>query len=259
MRVRLEVRDAVARITLDRPDQGNAIDVEMKDGLAAAATRLRDDPAVRAVLLVAAGKAFCVGGDISEMRAAGADLPAWIGEMAGALGETIRALAGLPVPVVSAVQGPVAGGGIGLALCADLVLAGESMRLRGGYTGIGLTPDLGASWFVARRAGEARAKEVFFLNRTLSASECLAWGIVDAVHPDAALSAEADALARRLASGATAALGRAKVLLDGAARRSLEEHLALETESMVASARTGDAREGIAAFLEKRGARFTGR
>lgn len=259
MPVSCEVKEGVARIVLDRPEQGNALDVGMKDALAAAVDRVRRDAAVRAVILSAAGKAFCVGGDIGAMKAAGGDFPALIGGLAGGLGESVRALAALPVPVVSAVHGAVAGGGIGVALCADVVLAGEAMRLRGGYTAIGLTPDLGASWFLTRRAGEARAKEIFFQNRALTARECLAWGIVDAVHPDALLGAEAEALARRLADGATAALGRAKALVDGAATRTLEQQLALEGESMVASARTDDAREGIAAFLEKRAARFTGR
>jgi 2-(1,2-epoxy-1,2-dihydrophenyl)acetyl-CoA isomerase len=257
--VNCEVKEGVARIVLDRPDAGNALDVEMKDALAAAVERVRRDASVRVVVLSAAGKAFCVGGDIGGMKGAGSDLPAWIGAMAGGLGESVRTLAALPVPVVSAVQGAVAGGGIGLALCADVVLGGESMRLRGGYTAIGLTPDLGASWFLTRRAGEARAKEIFFQNRALTAKECLAWGIVDAVHPDALLGAEADALARRLADGATAALGRAKALVDGAASRTLEAHLALEKESMVASSRTDDAREGLTAFVEKRAPRFTGR
>ena len=259
MPVTCEVREGVARIVLDRPEQGNALDVGMKDGLKAAVARVRSDAAVRAVILAAAGKAFCVGGDIAGMKEAGAELPAWIGAMAGELGEAVRGLAALPVPVVSAVQGAVAGGGIGLALCADLVLAGESMRLRGGYTAIGLTPDLGASWLLTRRAGAVRAKEIFFQNRALTARECLDLGIVDAVHPDALLGAEAEALARRLAEGATAALGRAKALVDGACARTLEEQLALERDAMVASAGTGDAREGIAAFLEKRSPRFGGR
>jgi 2-(1,2-epoxy-1,2-dihydrophenyl)acetyl-CoA isomerase len=257
--VRCEVHEGIARIVLDRPDEGNALDVAMKDGLAAAVDRIRRDGEVRAVLLSAAGKLFCAGGDIAAMRSAGPHLPDWIGALAGALGEVVLALARLPVPVVSAVQGPVAGGGIGLALAADVVLAGEAMRLRGGYTGIGLTPDLGASFLLARRAGPARAKEIFFQNRALAARECLAWGIVDAVHPDALLAAEAEALARRLAEGATAALGRTKALVDGAGTRALEEHLAREREAMVASARTDDAREGLAAFLEKRPPRFTGK
>jgi len=257
--VSLEVKEGVARILLERPDSGNALDVAMKDALAAAVERVSRDRAVRAVLLAASGRSFCVGGDIGAMRGAGPRLPEWIDALAGALGDVVLALSRLPVPVVSAVQGPVAGGGIGLALCADVVLAAEAMRLRGGYTGIGLTPDLGASWFLERRAGPARAKEILLQNRALTAAECLAWGLVDAVHPDTLLAAEAEALARRLAGGATLALGRAKALVDGAASRTLEEHLARERESMVASARTEDSREGLAAFLEKRPPRFGGK
>ena len=258
--VSLEVRGGVARVVLDRPERGNVLDQEMKDGLVAAVEAIERDAAVRAVVLTAAGKTFCAGGDIAAMRAAGPErLPGWIGEMAAALGKAVLAIARLPVPVVSAVQGPVAGGGIGLALSADVVLAGESMRLRGGYTAIGLTPDLGASWFLARRVGPARAKEIFFLNRALTAKECLEWGIVNAVHADLLVVAEAEAVARRLAEGATSALARAKRLVDGALVRSLEEHLARETESMVESARTSDAGEGLGAFLEKRPPKFTGR
>jgi 2-(1,2-epoxy-1,2-dihydrophenyl)acetyl-CoA isomerase len=256
--VRCELKEGVARILLDRPDQGNALDVATKDGLVEAVRRIRADATVRAVLLSASGKMFCAGGDLAAMQAAPA-LDTWIDGMANALGEVVLALARLPVPVVSAVQGPVAGGGIGLALCADVVLAASSMRLRGGYTGIGLTPDLGTSWFLARRAGPVRAKEILFHNRALTAQECLDWGIVNAVHADLLLGAEAEALVRRLADGPTLALARVKRLVDGAGERTLEEHVALENEGMVASARTEDAREGIAAFLEKRAPRFRGR
>ncbi len=257
--VRCEVKDGVARIQLDRPEQGNALDVAMKDGLVEAAGRVGRDASVRAVLLSASGKMFCAGGDLVAMQAAGPSLDGWIEGMAKALGEVVLALSRLPVPVVSAVQGPVAGGGIGLALCADVVLAAESMRLRGGYTGIGLTPDLGTSWLLARRAGLVRAKEILFHNRALTAKECLEWGIVSAVHADLLLGAEADALVRRLAEGPTLALATVKRLVDGAGDRTLEEHVALENEGMVRSARTQDAQEGIAAFREKRPPRFAGR
>ena len=257
--VSCEVKDGIARIVLDRPDQGNALDVAMKDGLAAAVDRVGRDPAVRAVLFAAAGKMFCAGGDIASMRTAGPDLGKWIDVMAGTLGDVVLAITRLPVPVVSAVQGPVAGGGIGLALAADVVLAAESMRLRGGYTGIGLTPDLGTSWFLARRVGPGRAKEILFHNRAFTARECLEWGLVNAVHPDLLLAAEAEALVKRLADGATRSLGRTKRLVDGALGRTLEEHLAFERESMVQSGGTADGAEGVAAFLEKRAPKFSGK
>jgi 2-(1,2-epoxy-1,2-dihydrophenyl)acetyl-CoA isomerase len=254
-----EVSQGVARITLNRPERGNALGESLRDALVPAIDRVVADASVRAILLTAAGKMFCAGGDIAGMADAGAGLDAWMERMVAPLGAAVQKLAAAPVPVVSALNGPVAGGGIGLALCADHVLAAESMKLRGGYSGIAFTADLGTSWFLARRVGPARAKEILFLNRPLGARECLAWGVVDAVHPDDRLGAEADALVRRLADGATLALGRVKRLVDGAGVRTLEEQLALERESMILSARTGDAREGVAAFTAKRAPRFTGR
>lgn len=258
-RVLCEVREGVARIVLNRPEAGNAFDEAQAAALMAAVERAASDAGVRAVLVTGAGKMFCAGGDIALMSASAARLPELLEGMVGLLGAAVLKLATLPVPVVTALNGPVGGGGVGLALCADLVLAGESMKLRTGYSAIGLTPDMGASFFLAHRAGAGRAKELLLLNRALSARECLEWGIVNAVHPDERLGSEADALARRLASAATASLGRIKRLVDAAAGRALEAHLAAELESMIASARTADAREGLGAFVEKRAPRFSGR
>jgi 2-(1,2-epoxy-1,2-dihydrophenyl)acetyl-CoA isomerase len=250
---------AVARIVLNRPDDANAIDALLARAFVAAVDAALGDASVRAILLTGAGRMFCGGGDIAAMSAAGGRLDVFLAGLIGSLNPAILRLATSPVPVVCAVNGPFAGGGIGLALCGDLVLAAESAKLRGGYTGIGLSPDVGASWFLTRRAGPARAKELLLTNRTLTARECLEWGIVNAVHPDDRLAEEADALARRLAEGATGALGRVKRLVDGAGGRSLEEHLAVERDGMIVSGRTEDAGEGVAAFLGKRPARFTGR
>ncbi len=254
--VLLERGDGVARITLNRPAAGNALDAEAAAALVDAVEAVASDRAVRAVLLTGAGRAFCVGGDIAAFRAALADLPRFIERLLPTLHRALLRLATLPVPVVSAVNGPLGGGGIGVALSADLVLAAESAKLRGGYSAIGLSPDLGTSWFLARRAGPARAKELLFLNRALEARECLALGIFDAVHPDDRLAAEAAETAARLAAGAAGSLARVKQLVDGAAGRTLEAHLALELEGIVAAAATPDAREGIAACVEKRPPRF---
>lgn len=254
--VLLESDGGVARITLNRPEMGNAIDGDMALALVEAVEATAADAGVRAVLLTGSGSTFCAGGDISAFRANLGELPRFIEPLLRRLHRAAHQLATLTVPVVSAVNGPVGGGGIGLALCADLVLAAESAKLRGGYSGIGLTPDLGTSWSLARRAGAARAKEILFLNRPLPARECLAWGIFDAVHPDDRLAAEAREVAARLAAGAAGALARIKQLVDGARGRSLEAHLALEAEAIVAAAGTADAREGITAFMEKRAPRF---
>lgn len=255
--VTYELADGVAAITLNRPEQGNALDTATGQALAAAVAEAARDPGVRAVMLSARGKAFCVGGDIGEMREA-RDLPQLMESAIPPLHATIRTLAELPVPVISVLNGPVGGGGVALALCADIVIAAESMKLRGGYSAIGLTPDLGAACFLAARAGTARAKEILFLNQPFGALQCLEWGIVNAVFPDAELHDEGWKLARGLASGATLALGRIKHLVDGAASRSFADHLALEQSYMVASARSADGREGVSAFMEKRSPRFKG-
>lgn len=168
----------------------------------------------------------------------------------------ILRLAQLPIPVVSAVNGPVGGGGIGLALCADIVLAAESMKLRTGYSAIGLTPDVGGSWFLTRLVGPMRAKRILFANEPWSAQQCLAAGIVSEVYADGALAVHAHALVKTLAQSATGSLGRIKRLVDGVAQRTLEQQLEVECHYMIESAASSEALEGVRAFTEKRAPRF---
>ncbi|MEJ8857367.1 enoyl-CoA hydratase-related protein [Variovorax robiniae] len=248
----LDHRDGVAFLTLNRPERANVLDFEMADALIAVVDAVANDASVRAVLLQARGRQFCAGGDIGGFVDARDRLSEMLDQHIPPIHRAIHRLATLPVPVVSALNGPIGGGGIGLALCADIVLAAESMKLRGGYSAIGLTPDVGGSWFLARRVGAARAKEIFFTNTPLSAQQCLQLGVVSQVHPDAELEAKAHALVLSLARGASGSLGRIKDLVDGASQRSLEEHLALERRYMVESGATADAAEGVTAFIEKR-------
>ncbi|RJF95454.1 enoyl-CoA hydratase-related protein [Noviherbaspirillum saxi] len=254
--VMCEIVDGIAAITLNRPDNGNALDSAMGRALITAVNEVISDKSVRTVMLTGSGKSFCVGGDIAEMRSAN-DLSVLMEAAISELHALIRMLKKLPIPVISALNGPIGGGGIGLALCADIVLAAESMKLRGGYSAIGLTPDLGASYLLAARAGAARAKEILLMNEPIGARQCLEWGIVNAVLPDAELHSEAWKHARRLASGASLSFGRIKHLVDGAATRSLDDHLTLEEGYMIASARSADGKEGVAAFMEKRRPYFT--
>jgi 2-(1,2-epoxy-1,2-dihydrophenyl)acetyl-CoA isomerase len=257
--VLLDLDQGVARIVLNRPDQANAIDSTLGHAFAAVVDRVAADPTLRAVLLTGKGRMFCGGGDITEMKANAGALAQLMNRWVTSLHAAVLKIAALPIPVVCALNGPFAGGGVGLALCGDIVIAAESAKLRGGYTAIGLTPDMGTSFFLTRRAGPARAKELLLLNRSLSARECLEWGLVNAVYSDELLATEATALARRLANGATASFGRIKRLVDGAGGRSLDDHLDAERDCMMLSARTQDAQEGIAAFIEKRAARFLGK
>jgi 2-(1,2-epoxy-1,2-dihydrophenyl)acetyl-CoA isomerase len=250
--VLLDRRDGIAVITLNRPERANVLDLELSAALIAAIEAVAEDATVRALLLRAEGRHFCGGGDIDDFVRSRDNIGTLLDTHIPPLHRAIERLAGLPIPVVSALNGPIGGGGIGLALCADIVLAAESMKLRGGYSAIGLTPDVGASWFLARRVGVARTKEIFFTNEPLSAQRCLDWGIVSAVWPDAELGARAAALVESLARGATGALGRSKRLVDTAPLHSLAEHLDHEHLAMVASGRTADAVEGVTAFAGKR-------
>lgn len=254
--VLLEHDGHVATIVLNRPEQSNAIDPDAARALIACIDAVAADTSIRAVVVRGSGAHFCAGGSIAFFDTAGAALPALLEQFIGPLHAAIQKLATLPVPVISAVNGPVAGGGIGLALCADIVLAAESMKLRGGYSAIGLTPDAGASWLLTRRAGAACAKRIFFTNAPLSAQQCLALGIVDEIVPDGELRVRAASLASTLSQGATEAIASIKRLVDGAHERPLAAQLDMEHRLMVKAAASAHAAEGIAAFREKRTPRF---
>lgn len=254
--VLLETRQHVAVITLNRPEQANVLDAETSTGFIEAVASVAADPSLRAVLLRGSGRYFCAGGDIRRFVAAETELAQSLDERIPLLNKAILTLATLPIPVVSELNGPIGGGGIGLALCADIVLAAESMKLRGGYSAIGLTPDVGVSWFLTRLVGPMLAKRILFTNESMTARQCLDAGIVAQVFPDHELEAAAWTLVESLSRSATGSLGRIKSLVNDATQHSLSEQLAREHRCMVESGATADAREGVRAFMEKRAAQF---
>jgi 2-(1,2-epoxy-1,2-dihydrophenyl)acetyl-CoA isomerase len=256
--VRLEIRERVAHFTLDRPDRGNAINLEMAQELADTAARLADDPGVGAVLLRGLGPNFCVGGDVKTFATFGDRLPQYLRPVATALHLAVSRLARSDVPLVAAVQGAAAGAGMSLACAADFVLAADSARFRMAYTRIGLSVDGGSSYFLPRIVGARRALDLMLTNRTLDAAEACDWGIVTRVVPAADLDREAEAFAATLARGATGALRAAKRLVRESWSDSLETQLEYETREIVERARSVDAREGITAFVERREPRFRG-
>lgn len=261
-RILWQVRNRVGHIVLNRPEAANALDSASGAALVEAITqavRAAQEGSIGAVLLTANGPQFCAGGDIQEFVARRADLDRLVDAMLAQMHPVIHALATLPVPVVSGLQGPIGGAGIALALAADIVLAAPAMKLRGGYSAIGLSPDLGASWQLARRAGAARAKYILMTNRAISAEQCLAWGIVDELHSAQDLLPAAQALSEALAHGATQALAGIKRLCDGADTTDLQTHLVLERQALVRAAQSADGREGVTAFIEKRAPVFTAR
>lgn len=246
----------IARIVLCRPAQHNALTPASSRALARAVDEvLASGP--RVVLLTAEGRTFCAGGDIGTFVAAGDGLDMLIDDILNTLHPALHRLATAPVPVIAAVQGGVAGAGIGLALCADFVLGAASMKLRTGYAALGLSPDAGASYFLVRRVGAIRAQRWLMLSEAIDADECLRCGVIDTLHPDAQLADAAEALATRLASAATGSLAAIKTLC-GLPARDLQSHLALEQRLLVARAGSADGKEGPRAFEQRRAPRFDG-
>ncbi|HEX3585548.1 MAG TPA: enoyl-CoA hydratase-related protein [Candidatus Angelobacter sp.] len=255
--VLFEVHNSVAHVTLNRPQAGNALDVEMAKELASVALECESNREVRAVLLSGAGKSFCAGGDV-KVFAAQQQLPRYLREITSYLHLAVSRFAHLDAPVIAAVHGPAAGGGFSLAISCDLVLAAESATFLMAYSKIGMAPDGGSTYFLPRLVGLKRAMELTLTNRVLSAAEARDWGIVTEVVAGDNLAARADELARALAQGPTGAFGAAKRLLHGGWNQSLETQMELESRAIAEAGSTADGQEGIRAFVEKRKAKFNG-
>ena len=243
-----EVRDGVAVITLNRPEAQNTVSLQFAMDLDEVTLKI---DGARAVLLTANGKSFCAGGDLKEFGGRG-DIADHIREVLSYLHPAIERLDALDVPIVSAVRGSAAGAGLGLACAADIVLATPDAKFVSAYTRIGLSPDGSTSYSLPRLVGMRRALELVLTNRMLDASEALEWGIVTRIVEDAQLDTEAMTVATQLAAGATAGLGAARRLVRDSLGRTLAHQLDMEAEAIFRSASDANAKEGIAAFLEKR-------
>ena len=254
--LRVETADAVATITLDRPDALNALTVPLKQELLVALERVAADPAVRAVVLTGAGRAFCAGQDLRErLQPDAAPLET---EIRVRYNPLIRAMRGLPKPIVGAINGIAAGAGASLAFACDIRIAAEGASFLLAFGRVGLIPDSGATWLLPRLVGGAKAAEMALTAEPLSAIDAERFGLVARVVPVDALLAEAHALAARLASGAPRALALTKEAMDAGWVASLEDQLATEAILQGIAGSTADHAEGIAAFLERRAPRFTG-
>lgn len=253
-RCSLRVQDRVAVLTLTRPDAGNSLDARMGDALLDAVTRLQDagDGEIRAVILRAEGSMFCAGGDLTYFAAA-ADRSAAMRPVAEAMATVVRGLADLPVPVISVVNGVAAGGGVGLALAADLVVMGPRARIKLAYSSAGLAPDCGAAVELVRRAGLGRALDLVLTDRLIDAPEAERVGLATVVSDDP--DAAADALARQFRAGSAASLAAAKRLVRGASDAFAETYRQ-EAEAIAELVGGPDGREGVDAFLQKRPPRF---
>jgi len=251
-----ETHGAVAVIRLNRPDRLNAVDDEMIEAIRAAIRGVRDDAAVRSAVLIGNGRCFMAGADLSafhrELDGASQTAARLIDGFHGML----RELRSLPKPVIAAIAGNVAGGGVGLALACDLAVMADDARLISGYSKLGTSPDAGTTWSLTRAVGARRAFELMCLYTPVSAPEALALGLVNRIVPAAQLAAQAIDMARQLAEGAPMAIANIKSLVEAATHSDFSSQLDREGAFFHACAGTDQFREGISAFFERRPPRF---
>lgn len=254
----LDREGAVARITLNRPDAGNAIDPTLADELAQAATAVATDSRVRCVVLTGTGRLFCAGGDVAGMAAAGPDASAFLRALADTLHGAIMTLATMAKPLVVAVNGPAAGAGLSLALLGDIVIAGRSAHFTAAYTGIGLTPDGGMSWLLPRVVGLRRAQAMILTNQRVDAEQAERIDLVTRMVDDGELAGTVQDMVGRLVAAPTTAVGAARGLLLDGATSSLRDHLDREAEIIARAGGHPEAREGVSAFINRRKPDFQG-
>lgn len=256
--IRAEQADGVLTVTLNRPDRMNALTPRLFEE-ATAAIDAGIAAGARAVVLTGEGRAFCSGADLVADDADYAGMPEDLGALLDShYNPFVRKLAGLDVPVVAAVNGPAVGAGLGLALTADIIVAARSAYLLLAFVNIGLVPDAGATWLVAKAVGRTKALEMALLGERISADDALAAGLVTRVVDDGAALAEAQAIARKLAAGPTIAIGMIRKQVAAALSQTLEESLVVERANQSRAGYTADFKEAVAAFAAKRPPQFKG-
>ncbi|WP_370205039.1 enoyl-CoA hydratase-related protein [Pararhodobacter marinus] len=248
-----EDREGVAILTLNRPQGLNALSGSLARALQAEIEDCIAGGRVRSILLTGAGRGFCSGAELGEKLEGDGDksiLETWYHPM-------VRALRHCPIPIVAAVNGVAAGAGMSLVLLADIVLCSEKANFLQAFARVGLVPDCGSSWLIARRIGDARAREMTLLAEKVDAEMALAWGLVNRVCPAESLMEDAFGIAQRLANGPVNALARIRALHESAAELDFDSQLAEEDRLQRACSAGAEVREGRAAFLEKRAPDFT--
>jgi 2-(1,2-epoxy-1,2-dihydrophenyl)acetyl-CoA isomerase len=257
--ITLDAAQGVATITLNRPDAYNALSIALGRELFHAVLEVDEDPAVRCVVVTGAGRAFCGGGDVKEFVQSLPRIGVVIKELTTYIHGVVSRLVRTPKPVVTAVNGVAAGGGLALALAGDLVVAAESARFTMAYSRIAATPDGSSTYWLPRLVGLRRAMELFYTNRVLTAKEAVEWGLATRAVPDAEFAEAVRRLVAELAQGPTLAFGRGKRLLHLSTTESLETQMEHESQAIARSGHTEDFAEGVRAFAEKRPPVFRGR
>ena len=258
--IRSESNEHITTITLDRPEKLNAFSGTMREDLLAALRAAGGDRGCRVVIITGAGRAFCAGGDVEYMSGLqkNGDVAAFR-KLLDAGRDVVTAIAELPQPVIASVNGVAAGAGCNLALACDYRIASETAKLGETFVKIGIHPDWGGTWFLPRLVGPSRAMELLVTGRMVDAAEALAIGMVDRVVSPAELPSQTNALATTIAHGPPQAIADIKRALAASRTNGLPAQVELESEHQVRAFLSRDAGEGMAAFFEKRAAKFEGR
>jgi 2-(1,2-epoxy-1,2-dihydrophenyl)acetyl-CoA isomerase len=255
-----EVAAGIARLTLNRPERLNSFNTVMLSEVQNALVTLRQDDSARVLVLTGAGRGFCAGQDLGDRVVAPGGAPPDLGRsIENGYKPLILALRGLPLPVIAAVNGVAAGAGANIALACDLVIAARSANFIQAFSKIGLIPDSGGTWFLPRLVGHARATGLALLGDKLPAEQAVQWGLIWRCVDDGLLGDEVDAIARQLAAAPTRGLARTKQAMLASWGHTLEQQLDVERDYQQELGHSADYAEGVAAFMAKRAARFTGR
>lgn len=256
-----EFDGSVATVTMDRADALNALSQQLTADLDRAFRQVILDEA-RAVIFTGKGRAFCSGGDLREMQALWEKegrIEAFLEEPLGALHRVIQLIRETPIPFIAAVNGVCAGAGVNFALACDIVIAADDASFREAFVRIGLSPDCGGTFFLPRAVGEKVAAELLMTGDAVTAERAVAIGMINKAVPAASLLDEARSIASRLAAGPTGSIGRIKQMMNASFSNDLAAQLAFEHQCQIESGKSADFKEGVAAFFEKRPAKFTGR
>jgi 2-(1,2-epoxy-1,2-dihydrophenyl)acetyl-CoA isomerase len=259
--IQFDVRDGVARLTLNRPDKMNSFNAEMHAEVRHALDSIQTNAAARVLVITGSGRGFCAGQDLAdaEVRFTQGETPPDLGDVVERhYKPLVMRLSQLRVPTIAAVNGIAAGAGASLALACDMVVATQSASFVLPFSNIGLIPDTGCSWHLPQRIGQARAMGLALTGKKLPATQAAEWGMIWEAVEDAAFASSVDTLAAKLATMPTKALVRTRQAMQLANTHTFEEHLTYEGTLMRELGKSADYVEGVSAFLEKRAPKFTG-